>query len=291
MHDNDRLPETVSWVRSSQLSRRQALATGVAATGFALAVQPVAATTLHTDSTGLTEGTVQLMTGNGTIPAYRALRTGGGHAPVVVVIHEIFGLHEWLRDVVRRFAKAGFYAIAPDLYARNGDASKIADIKTLIETIVSKADDSQVQMDIEAAIAQAAHEGADISRTGVTGFCWGGRQTWLTAASNPKFKAGVAWYGGLKGQTNPLRPKHPIDLVGQLHAPVLGLYGGLDKGIPQTDVEAMRAALVAVKSPSKIIVYPEADHGFLADYRPSYNEAAAKAGWDECLKWFGTYLR
>ncbi len=288
---NNRLPETTSWIQSSLLSRRQTLVSGAIASGFALAVQPVAASTLHTDNTGLLEAMVSVPTADGTIPAYRAKPDGIKNPPVIIIIHEIFGLHEWLRDVVRRFAKAGYYTIAPDLYARFGDATKITDIDTLFKTIVSKTTDEQVAKDIDATIATIAKDGGDTKRMGITGFCWGGRTVWMTAANNVQMKAGVAWYGRLTGDTSHDHPTHPVDIAGHLKAPVLGLYGALDKGIPQKDVEKMRTALAAAKSKSKLVVFPTAEHGFLADYRPSYNESAARDGWTQCLEWFSQNLK
>ncbi len=288
---DDRLPETTSWIQSSHLSRRQALVSGTLASGFALAVQPVAASTLHTDSVNLLEGMISVPTADGTMPSYRAKPVGIKNPPVIIVIHEIFGLHEWLRDVVRRFAKAGYYAIAPDLYARFGDATKIADIDTLFKTIVSKVTDAQVAKDIDATIATITTDGGDVKHMGITGFCWGGRVVWMTAAYNPQIKAGVAWYGKLNGEPSTEHPTHPLNIAGSLKVPVLGLYGALDKGIPLTDVEKMRVALANAKSKSKLVVFPAAEHGFFADYRPSYNEIAARDGWDECLEWFSKNLK
>lgn len=280
------------WISTAQWSRRQALgASTAAAAGFALAAGPISAASIKTDMQGLEEGWVQVPTGDRAIPAYRAKPAGGGPRPVVIVVQEIFGVHAWIQDIVRRFAKAGYYAIAPDFYVRQGDATKVADIPTLVRTIVSKVPDTQVMSDLDAAAAFSATDGGNADLLGVTGFCWGGRITWLYAAHNPALKAGVAWYGRLRGEANSLQPTYPVDLAGQLKAPVLGLYGGQDKGIPLEDVEAMRVALAQAKSPSQIVVYPEAEHGFLADYRPSYNAQASAAAWKETLGWFGRHLR
>lgn len=288
----ERLPETVSWISSMTWSRRQALGGAVAATGFALAAGPVMADAIKTDTAGIKADWVDVKVADRTIKAYRAKpEASGGSKPVILVVQEIFGVHEWIQDIVRRFAKAGYYAIAPDLYARQGDATKVADIKTLFETIVSKVPDSQVMSDLDAATAFAAKDGGDVKRLGVTGFCWGGRITWLYAAHNPHVKAGVAWYGRLKGQANSLQTSYPVDLAGKLKAPVLGLYGELDKGIPLADVEAMKAALAAANSKSTLKVFTGADHGFLADYRPSYNANAAAEGWADALKWFSANLK
>lgn len=287
----DRLPETENWVRMSGVSRRAALGGGAAALGYALAAQPVSAGAITTPTDGLDAGMLTFQASNGfTMNAYRARPKGKANAPVVLVVQEIFGLHEWIKDITRRFAAAGYYAIAPDLYQREGDPTTAPDIQTLFKTIVSKVPDAQVMADLDAATAFAGTDGGNAKRLGVTGFCWGGRITWLYAAHNPKLKAGVAWYGRLLGEPTELQPKHPIDLVDQLKAPVLGLYGDLDKGIPVADVAKMQAALKAANSPSKIIRFADADHGFLADYRPSFHEASAKAAWAEALGWFGARL-
>jgi carboxymethylenebutenolidase len=210
----------------------------------------------------------------------------GSAFPVVLVVQEIFGVHEHIRDLCRRFAKEGYLAIAPELYARQGDVSRMTDYKQIFAEVVSKVPDAQVMSDLDAAVAWAGKTGSgNVQRVGVTGFCWGGRITWLYAAHNPELKAGVAWYGRLAGQTTELQPKPPIDLAAELKAPVLGLYGGQDQGIPLEDVEKMRAALAAARQPSEIVVFPDAPHGFHADYRPSYREADAKDASRQCLAW------
>jgi carboxymethylenebutenolidase len=244
-------------------------------------------TVVTTSTEGLTAGEVKIPVADGEIPAYRAMPATGGPWPVVLVVQEIFGVHEHIKDVCRRFAKEGYCAIAPELYARQGDGSKFTDYREIFAQVVSKVPDAQVMADLDAAIAWAAKEGAgDAARVAVTGFCWGGRITWLYAAHYPKLKAGVAWYGRLAGQATDLQPKYPLDLAGELRAPVLGLYGGQDQGIPLEDVEKMRAALAAAKQPSEIVVFPDAPHGFNADYRPSYRAAEAKDAWAQCLAWF-----
>lgn len=292
MTDN-RLPEDRNWIASTGLDRRSILVGGAFTAGFAAACQPVSATTIQTPATGLVEDNAGISASDGfTIPAYVARPAGSKPAPIIVVVHEIFGVHEWVKDICRRFAKAGYYAIAPDLFARHGDATKISDFKILRETIVSKASDAQVLGDIDTVFAWAGKHGGDVRRRGVTGFCWGGRIVWLYAEHNPALDAGVAFYGKLVGEAAPLQPKNPIDLAASLHAPVLGQYGGLDKGITQPDVEAMRAKLKALKkTDSAITVYPQADHGFMADYRPSYNAEAATAAWKAALDWFGKYVK
>ncbi|MFM5914077.1 MAG: dienelactone hydrolase family protein [Chakrabartia godavariana] len=284
------LPPDQSWILDKGVTRRQALAGTVVATGYALAAQPLSATAIATSADGLKAGMVSFPTGGIAMGAYRAKPKGKANLPVIIVVQEIFGLHEWIRDIVRRFAKAGYYAIAPDLYQRQGDATKVADFKQLFAEIVSKVPDAQVMADLDALTQFVGKDGGNARRIGITGYCWGGRITWLYAAHNPKLKAGVAWYGRVKGAATELQPQNPIELVSAINAPVLGLYGARDKGIPVADVEAMNAALKAAKKPSSIHLYPEADHGFLADYRPSYNEAAARDGWSRALAHFKKYL-
>ncbi len=258
------------------------------AAGFAAATLPVSAdTVITTGSEGLTAGEVKIPVADGEIPAYRAMPATGGPFPVVLVVQEIFGVHEHIKDVCRRFAKQGYCAVAPEMYARQGDVSKLTDFKEIFAQVVSKVPDAQVMADLDAAAAWAAKSSSgDPARLGVTGFCWGGRITWLYAAHNPKLTAGVAWYGRLTGQPSELQPRHPIDVAAELKAPVLGLYGGQDQGIPLADVEKMRAALAAAKQPSEIVVFPEAPHGFHADYRPSFRATDAAEAWRQCLAWF-----
>ncbi len=284
------LPPDQSWIADTGVTRRQALAGTVVAASYALAAQPLSATAIATPDDGLDAGMITFPTGGIQMGAYRAKPRGKKNLPVIIVVQEIFGVHEWIRDIVRRFAKAGYYAIAPDLYQRQGDATKVADFKQLFAEIVSKVPDAQVMGDLDALTAFVGSDGGNAKRIGITGFCWGGRITWLYAAHNPKLKAGVAWYGRVKGAGTALQPRNPIELVADIKAPVLGLYGALDKGIPVADVEAMNAALKAAKKPSSIHLYPQADHGFLADYRPSYNEAAARDGWSRALAHFKKYL-
>lgn len=259
------------------------------ATGFALAVQPLARATITTDATGLSVGEVKIPVKDGEIPAYQAMPATGGPFPVVLVVQEIFGVHEHIKDVCRRFAKRGYLAIAPELYARQGDVSKLKEIQEIAK-IVSKVPDEQVMADLDATVAYAARTGrGDTERLGVTGFCWGGRITWLYAAHNSKVKAAAAWYGRLVGEPTPLTPKYPLDLASSLKTPVLGLYGGQDDGIPLNTIEKMRTALKQAGNPSEIIVYPEAPHGFHADYRPSYREEAAKDAFNRLIGWFKKY--
>ena len=267
------------------LTRRDILVTSLAA-GFALAVQPVTADTITTDTEGLTVGEVRIPVKDGEIPGYRAMPAKGENFPVVLVVQEIFGVHEHIRDVCRRFAKQGYLAVAPEMYARQGDVSKISDWQQIISEVVAKVPDEQVMADLDATVAWAGKSSkGDTKRVAVTGFCWGGRIVWLYAAHSKDLEAGVAWYGRLDGDRTPLQPKYPVDVVAELRAPVLGLYGGKDQGIPLTDVEKMRAALEKAGKPSKIVVFPEAPHGFLADYRPSYSPKEAADGWAQCLAW------
>lgn len=284
------LPPDQSWIAEKGVTRRQALAGSVVVAGYALAAQPLSATAIATPDQGLDAGMVRFATGGIEMGAYRAKPKGRRNLPVIIVVQEIFGLHEWIRDIVRRLAQAGYYAIAPDLYQRQGDATKVADFKTLYSEIVSKVPDAQVMADIDALVRFVPGDGGNAARLGITGFCWGGRITWLYAAHNPKLRAGVAWYGRVKGAGTELQPHNPIEQVADMKAPVLGLYGARDKGIPVADVEAMNAALKAAKKPSAIHLYSEADHGFLADYRPSYNEAAARSAWSRALAHFKKHL-
>ena len=278
--------DLLSLVPTREWSRRNFVVT-VLGSGFALAVQPVSAQTITTDVQGLAAGEVKIPVKDGEIPAYRAMPSGSGPFPVVLVVQEIFGVHEHIKDLCRRLGKSGYLAVAPELYARQGDVSRMKDIQDILSTVVAKVPDAQVMSDLDATVAWAAGSGeGDVSRLAVTGFCWGGRITWLYAVHNPKIKAGVAWYGRLVGQTGELTPANPIDLASALTVPVLGLYGGADQGIPLDTVEKMRAALATGRSGSEIVVYKEAPHGFNADYRPSYRKDAATEGWTRMLAWF-----
>jgi carboxymethylenebutenolidase len=273
-------------VQTHRYTRRQFVVTTLAS-GFALAVSPVQAETITTDTRGIDAGEVKIPTSDGSIPGYRAKPKGGKSTAAVLVVQEIFGVHEHIKDVCRRLAKLGYVAVAPELYARQGDVSKMSDIQQVVSQVVSKVPDEQVMNDLDATVAwlDAAGE-ANTAKLGITGFCWGGRIVWLYAAHSRKLKAGVAWYGRLEGDKDPLHPKHPIDVVAELHAPVLGLYGGADQGIPLESIERMRKASAAAKQPSEIVVYPDAPHGFFADYRPSYRAEAAADGWKRLQRWF-----
>ncbi|KQV85555.1 dienelactone hydrolase family protein [Rhizobacter sp. Root1221] len=250
---------------------------------FATAVQPVVAGTLViTPDTGLRHGDITI----GGLPAYFASPEGTGPFPIVLVVQEIFGVHEHIRDVVRRFAKAGYLAVAPELYHRLGRAQDAASVDELRANFVAKAPDATVLSDLDATLAWAEGAGGDPTRAAITGFCWGGRITWLYAAHQPKLRAAVAWYGRLAGPTDALHPRNPIELAADLKAPVLGLYGAEDPGIPLPDVDRLNAALKEAGTPSTIHVYPAAPHAFFADYRPSYRPEAAQDGWRRALAWF-----
>lgn len=286
---SDTTPEFDSLVPGRSVDRRSFIVSSLGA-GFALAVQPVVAqTAISTDTAGLQAGEVKVPVKDGELVAYRAMPQGVSKAPVVLVVSEIFGVHEYIKDTCRRLAKLGYCAIAPELFARQGDPRSYASIPELMANITGKTPDAQVMSDLDACVAWAASQGNDVDRLAITGFCWGGRITWLYSAYNPKVKAGVAWYGRLVGVVNEFTPTHPSDLVAQLKAPVLGLYGGLDSGIPLETVERMEQAL-AQGSPaaraSQIYLYDNAPHAFHADYRPSYRKIEAEDGWQRMLAWF-----
>lgn len=257
---------------------------------FSPAAGTIAQSTVHTDSEGLHAGFTTIPSQGDDLPAYLAKPLhADGPLPIVLVVQEIFGVHEHIQDVCRRLAKQGYLAIAPELYFRQGEASDYTDIPTLFQNLVSKVPDKQVLGDLDHAAHWAARHGGDASRLYITGFCWGGRITWLYGAHNPQLKAGVAWYGRFVGDKTLTSPKHPVDIAAELIAPMLGLYGGLDDSIPQETVETMRQSLRAANATAEIIVYPQAGHAFYADYRPSYNAEAAKDGWDRMLAWFAAY--
>ena len=273
------------------LDRRDFFVTSILAGVFALAVQPIAAQTkITTDANGLVAGEVKIPVADGEIPAYRAMPDAKNKKfPVVLVVHEIFGVHEWIQDVCRRFAKLGYLAIAPSLYARQGDVTKVEKIQDILP-IVSKVPDAQVMSDLDATVAYAKKNSGNTKKLSITGFCWGGRIVWLYAAHNKDVDAGAAWYGGLVASANrpknDLQPTMPIDIAKDLKVPVIGFYGGLDTGIPQDSIEQMRTELKKGKSKSEINVYPNAKHGFHADYRDSYNKEASEDAWKKLQEWF-----
>ena len=269
-------------------TRRDFVQTSVGG-GFAAAVLPVTAQTIRTDSDGLSVSEVTIMVGDFKMPAYRAMPAGKSNLPVVLVISEVFGVHEYIADVARRFARRGYMAIAPELFVRQGDAQSYGEIAKLFAEVISKVPDAQVMGDLDATVAWAKANGGNTSKLAVTGFCWGGRITWLFSAHNPQVKAGVAWYGRLVGAASALTPKQPVDIAANLHGPVLGLYGGQDSGIALDTVDKMKAALAAGSGAAKrseFVVYPDAPHAFHADYRPSFRKDAAADGWKRCIAWF-----
>ena len=282
------IPE-ISYDESSRtrasVSRREFVVATIA-TGFALSVLPVSAQTITTDANGLVAGEVKIPVSGGDIPGYRAMPASGGPFPTILLVHEVFGVHEHIQDICRRLAKAGYFAVAPYLYARQGEVAGKTDIKDVL-TVVRKVPESEVASDLDATVAWAKSTGkADTARLGITGFCWGGRQVWLYAAHNPDLKAGVAWYGPLQLPQSENTPVNPTDEAAKMNAPVLGLYGGADQNITAAQIDAMRAAIKAAGKSSEIIVYPDTPHGFNADYRPSYRPKEAKDGWERMLAWF-----
>ncbi|WP_439608447.1 dienelactone hydrolase family protein [Hydrogenophaga sp.] len=273
----------------SGATRRTALKAALGV-GYAAAAAPLMAqTAIKTPADGLTVGEVMIDVNGFKMPAYRAAPAGKTGLPVVLVLSEIFGVHEYIADTARRFAKAGYLAIAPELFVRQGDAQSYGEIAKLMAEVIAKVPDAQVMGDLDATVKWAAANGGDASKLGVTGFCWGGRHVWLYAAHNPAVKAGVAWYGRLVGQPSELSPKHPVDVAARLNGPVLGLYGAADTGIPLDTVDKMKTALAtgnAAAKASTFVVYPEAPHAFHADYRPSFRKEPAEDGWKRALAWF-----
>ena len=276
-----------------RLDRREFFVTSIFAAGlFAAAVQPISAQTkITTDNKGLIEGEVKIPVSDGEIPAYRAMPDAKGKKfPVVMVIHEIFGVHEWIQDVCRRFAKLGYMAVAPALYARQGDVKTIKEIRELQRDIFSKIPDAQAMTDLDSTVAWAKKNSGNTKKLSITGFCWGGRIVWLYSAHNPKVDAGAAWYGRLvpnaTAAKNPVQPTMPIDIAKDLKVPVIGFYGGLDQGIPLDSVQRMQDELKKGKSKSEIVVYPNAQHGFHADYRPSFNKESSEEAWQKLQAWF-----
>lgn len=256
-------------------------------TGFAVAAMPVMAqNVIKTDTVGLTAGTIHLNVNGQTVPVYRAQPEGKSNLPVIVVVSEIFGVHEHIADVARRFAKLGYLALAPELFVRQGDPSKAATIADLQRDIIAKTPDQQVLGDIDATLAWAKANGGNPDKMGITGFCWGGRIAWMYAAHNPQLKAAVAWYGRLVGEANAMMPTYPIDIAPSLKVPVLGLYGLKDTGITQDSIARMKEALARAGNKSVFVVYPNSGHAFHADYRPSYVEADAKDGFARAIAWF-----
>lgn len=291
-HESDLQALVPGHTSSEGPTRRTALKTALGV-GYAVSTLPIMAqTAIKTPADGLVAGEVVIDVNGFPMPAYRAAPAGKTGLPVVLVLSEIFGVHEYIADTTRRLARAGYLAIAPELFVRQGDAQSYGEMAKLIAEVISKVPDEQVMADLDATVKWAGANGGDLSRVGITGFCWGGRQTWLYAAHSPHIKAGVAWYGRLVGQASALNPKHPVDVAAKLHGPVLGLYGAADTGIPLDTVETMKTVLAkgnAAAQASQFVVYPDAPHAFHADYRPSFRKEPAEDGWKRALAWFKSH--
>lgn len=268
---------------------RRGMVMGGLISGFTLATTRVDAQAIHTDAAGLDAAEIRIPVGDGELPGYAAMPQGAGPFPTVLVIEEIFGVHEYIRDTCRRLAKLGYLAVAPELYARIADLSKMTDAGQIVRDVISKAPDAQVLSDLDATAAWAASHKGDATRLAVIGFCRGGRDTWLYAAHNPHLRAAVAWYGPIGGPTSPIQPRTATDVAPELKCPLLGLYGGQDQGIPVDAVQAAAAKARAAGKTVEVVVYPDAPHGFHADYRPSYRAADAQDGWQRMLAWFRQY--
>jgi carboxymethylenebutenolidase len=272
---------------AQKFKRRAFIATSIGA-GFALAMQPVSAQTITTDANGLVAGPVKIPVKDGEVPAYRAMPAYGAPFATILVVHEAWAVHEHIQDICRRLAKLGYFAIAPDLFARYGDAAKM-EASAIMQDVLPKVTAEQVDSDLDACIAFAKASGAaKMDRLAIIGFCWGGRVVWQYALYNRQLKTGVAWYGHLASQLGPGTPT-ALEFAPDLAIPVLAFYGGKDQGIPLSDIDKMRAELKGAGNPSQLVVYPDADHAFLADYRPSYNRAAAEDSWKKMLAWFKYY--
>jgi len=271
------------------LTRRGFVMTSLIA-GFTLATTRVEAQAISTSAEGLVAGEVKIPVSGGELPAYRAMPEGAGPFPIVLVVEEIFGVHEYIKDTCRRLAKVGYCAVAPEVYARLGDLTKMTDIQEILKKVIFKAPDATLVADLDATAAWAAGQSkGDAARLGITGFCRGGRAVWLYAAHNPALKAAVAWYGPLGGERTDIQPKTAADVAAEIKAPVLGLYGGADNGIPVADVEKQRDTAKAAGKTVEIQIYPDTPHAFHADYRPSYRKQAAEDGWQRMLAWFKQY--
>jgi carboxymethylenebutenolidase len=294
--DGDRgLVSEIMSLNSGPVIKRRGFMLGSLGAGFAASVVPTGALlaqTITTDTKGLDAGEIKIKTADGEVPGYYAKPAGKSNCATVLVVQEIFGVHEHIRDVCRRFAKAGFLAVAPEMFARQGDVSKMTNIAEIISSVVAKVPDAQVMSDLDATVQWATGNGGNADKLAITGFCWGGRITWMYSAHNPKVKAGVAWYGRLTGPQNAMNPSHPQLIAHQLNGPVLGLYGGADSGIPQDTIEEMKTRLALgdkASQASEFVVYPDTPHAFHADYRPSYRKGPAEDGWVRCLAWFKKY--
>jgi carboxymethylenebutenolidase len=268
---------------------RRGLMMGGLMSGFTLATERVDAQVIHTDTAGLDAGETQIPVSDGHLPAYFARPATGTNFPVILVNEEIFGVHEHIKDICRRLAKVGYLAVATEYYARIADLSKMTDVPTIFKQVISKKPDAEYMTDADSTAAWAQANKGDTARLGVTGFCRGGRQTWLYAAHNPHLRAAVAWYGPIKGPTSDIQPQTVLDVAGEINCPLLGLYGGQDQSIPVADVRAAEAKAKAAHKTVEIVIYPDAPHGFNADYRPSYRATDAKEAWARMLAWFKQY--
>lgn len=284
----EQAPRPAEWPARMPLARRGFVMSGLI-TGFTLATARAESEAIHTDTRGIDAGETRIGVTDGQMPAYFARPQGAGPFPVILVIEEIFGVHEYIKDICRRLAKVGYFAVAPELYARLADLSKMTDVAAIVRDVISHAPDATVLSDLDAAAAWAAGNRGDAARLGVTGFCRGGRDTWLYAAHNPRLKAAVAWYGPVGDPRTEIQPQTAADVAAKLKCPLLGLYGGQDSGINPRDVQEAAAAARAAGQTVTIVVYPDAPHGFHADYRPTYREADAKDGWIRMLSWFRTH--
>ncbi len=282
--------DVIGLTRAAPFSRRGFMtASAAVAAGYTLAAGPVRADVIKTDTDGLDAGDTRIKVADGEMPGYYARPKGKVNPPVIVVAMEIFGLHEYIKDVTRRLAKLGAFAVAPDYYFRKGvDLTKISDIKELLP-IVNAKPDAELLSDLDATVAWAKAEGGDTAKLGIIGFCRGGRTVWEYSAHNSDLKAGVAFYGPPVDPPNPAWPKSPTQLAPEMKAPVLGLYGAEDTGIPVATVEALKKALEDNKKTAEFKIYPGAPHGFHADYRASYRKDAAEDGWNQMQAWFKKY--
>lgn len=291
--DHQLFEDSVALLSSGRSPSRRSALKAALGVGYVAAAGPVMAqSAIKTPSDGLISGEVMIDAPGLKMPAYRSAPAGKTGLPVVLVVSEIFGVHEYIADVTRRLARAGYLAIAPELFVRQGDPNEYGEIARIQSEIIAKVPDAQVMNDLDACVAWAARNGGQADKLAITGFCWGGRITWLYAAHQPRLKAAVAWYGRLTGAPNANQPRHPLDLAAQLKAPVLGLYGAADTGIPLDTVDKMKSALLQAPESarsSEFVVYPDAPHAFHADYRPSFRQAAAEDGWRRLLAWLKRY--
>ena len=275
-------------LRDYPLARRGVLMTGLIS-GFTLATQRAEAQAIHTGTAGIETGETRIPTTDGQLPAYFAKPPGSGPFPVILVNEEIFGVHEYIKDVCRRWAKLGYFAVATEYYARIGDLSKMTDVKQIIADVIARAPDAQYMADLDSTAAWAMGNGGDAARLGVMGFCRGGRQTWLYAAHSSRLKAAVAFYGPLLGAASPIQPRSALDLAADIQCPLLGLYGGADSSISADSVRQAEARAKAAGKIADIVIYPDAGHGFHADYRPSYRQADAEDAWNRAVAWFARF--